>query len=130
MMKLGYIGILGTPYSIHMQTESENPKLKTAYGLCETYAKKIILLDDEPSDNVTDDNFMYYENYVEFKTKSLRHEIVHAFLAESGLRNNSEWAENEEMVDWIAIQIEKMYPVMQQAEKLLMEHERQKESDD
>jgi hypothetical protein len=46
----------------------------------------------------------------------MRHEILHAFLYESGLRENSNkvyaWAENEEMVDWIAIQfpkIEKIY---------------------
>ena len=36
--------------------------------------------------------------------KNLRHEIVHAFLFESGLAENSEWAYNEEMVDWIAKQ--------------------------
>lgn len=39
----------------------------------------------------------------------LRHEIVHAYLNESGLKYNSfvfgdEWAHNEEMVDWFAIQ--------------------------
>lgn len=38
---------------------------------------------------------------------TLRHEIVHAFLNESGLAENSlvsddGWASNEEMVDWIA----------------------------
>ena len=37
-------------------------------------------------------------------TKScLRHEIAHAFLHESGLSSNSEWAMNEEIVDWIAL---------------------------
>lgn len=46
--------------------------------------------------------------------QTLRHEIVHAFLSESGLSHNSAcaempWAKNEEMVDWIAIQGEKIY---------------------
>ena len=40
--------------------------------------------------------------------KVLRHEIIHAFLYESGLSCNSQettaWAANEEMVDWFAIQ--------------------------
>ena len=36
--------------------------------------------------------------------KNLRHEILHAFLFESGLAENSDWAQNEEMVDWFAIQ--------------------------
>ena len=44
---------------------------------------------------------------------TLRHEIVHAFLAQSGLNASSlqfggGWAKNEEMVDWIAIQFPKM----------------------
>ena len=45
--------------------------------------------------------------------KTLRHELVHAFLYESGLFNNtnSDWAKNEEVVDWIAIQFEKMLKV-------------------
>ncbi len=36
--------------------------------------------------------------------ETLRHEIVHAFLYESGLNNSSDWARNEEIVDWIAVQ--------------------------
>ena len=44
---------------------------------------------------------------------TLRHEIVHAFLGESGLSANSNetdaWARNEEMVDWIAIQGPKIW---------------------
>lgn len=37
----------------------------------------------------------------------IRHELVHAFLFESGLSVNS-WADNEEIVDWIAIQFPKL----------------------
>jgi predicted SprT family Zn-dependent metalloprotease len=50
----------------------------------------------------------------------MRHEIVHAFLYESGLGYsthipNCAWAVNEEMVDWIAIQTPKMAKVFKQA---------------
>jgi len=42
----------------------------------------------------------------------LRHEIIHAFLYESGLYGSSlssdRWALNEEMVDWLAIQFPKI----------------------
>ena len=42
----------------------------------------------------------------------LRHELIHAFLFESGLDQNSNlcesWAINEEMVDWMAIQMPKI----------------------
>ena len=45
--------------------------------------------------------------------ETLRHEIVHAFLNESGLQScalalSGSWAKNEEMVDWIALQFPKM----------------------
>ena len=45
---------------------------------------------------------------------TIRHELVHAFLNESGLQWNSfapdkARAKNEEMVDWFAIQFPKMY---------------------
>lgn len=56
----------------------------------------------------------------EIYTKStLRHEITHAFLNESGLSDNANqyrhsWAINEEMVDWIAIQSPKIFKVFQE----------------
>ena len=43
----------------------------------------------------------------------LRHEIIHAYLVESGLNENANaienWATNEEMVDWFALQSEKIF---------------------
>ena len=48
-----------------------------------------------------------------------RHEIIHAFLFESGLDISSgkadNWAVNEEMVDWFCIQIPKIQRCMQEA---------------
>ena len=46
----------------------------------------------------------------------VRHEIIHAFLYESGLYSNSSlfehgWAENEEMIDWFAIQSPKIFKI-------------------
>ena len=51
-----------------------------------------------------------------YRKKTLRHEIMHAFLNESGLsdssnRFDSAWAKNEEMVDWFAIQPPKIFKV-------------------
>ena len=51
--------------------------------------------------------------------KVLRHEIVHAYLCESGLEHCSlgedSWATNEEMVDWMAIQGPKLYKAWEEA---------------
>ena len=57
------------------------------------------------------------------KKKTLRHELIHAFLAESGLSANAlsnytSWAENEEMVDWIAIQFPKILEVFKEVDCL------------
>ena len=46
-------------------------------------------------------------------------QIVHAFLYESGLRQNAYgskcWAKNEEMIDWMAIQIPKIQRAYKEA---------------
>ena len=51
-----------------------------------------------------------------YRKRVLRHEIIHAFLNESGLSDSSNqyagaWAKNEEMVDWFAIQSPKIFKV-------------------
>ena len=48
---------------------------------------------------------------IELKRHILVHEMVHAFLLESGLDDQTVnfWAKNEEMIDWIALQLFKMY---------------------
>ena len=47
------------------------------------------------------------------KNAVVRHEIIHAYLYESGLGSDSNtsepWATNEEMVDWLAIQSPKIF---------------------
>lgn len=63
------------------------------------------------------------DNIAEYNKKVLRHEIIHAFLRESGLSGNSmqydgAWAQCEEMVDWIAIQFPKILKAFQDADCL------------
>jgi len=96
-----YVNVLGTNYIIKIQTEEENKKLKEADGLCETQSKEICLMriDNDP---------MNLDDIEKYKNKVLRHELLHAFLYESGLSNNTEWATNEEIVDWIALQFPKI----------------------
>ena len=54
----------------------------------------------------------------ELRKRNLRHEIIHAFLNESGLSANANdvscWAKNEEMVDWFAIQSPKIFKTFQE----------------
>ena len=57
-----------------------------------------------------------------YMKKVIRHEIIHAFALESGLRESSletaSWAVNEEMVDWFARQGPKIYKAWQEADAL------------
>lgn len=107
------VNILGTQYNIAVKRYDEDEVFEkdSCSGYCNGWTKEIVLCDmttlpcwkHEPP-NVS---------AVAQKT-SLRHEIVHAFLNESGLQDNTAcydggWAQFEEMVDWIAIQGPKIY---------------------
>ena len=98
------VNILGTDYEIKYETRMENPKLINANGLCEFWAKKIIIDKIEPDPN-------NYENITEFEKKVIRHEIIHAFLGESGLR---QYRDDETLVDWFAVQFHKIEEVFKE----------------
>lgn len=102
--------ILGTKYVIKFKCENDEPRLYDNWGFCDFHTKEIYIRDD--IDMETKDSC---KNLIDFKNKVIRHEILHAFLYESGLRENSKksaaWAENEEMIDWFAIQIPKIVQI-------------------
>lgn len=103
------INILGTEYRIEFRKEDEDTILKDCNGYCDVTVKLIVVL-AEPNKECDLEDFSFIQK------KTLRHEIVHAFLTESGLFNNTYnvdagWAKNEEMVDWFAIQSPKVFKV-------------------
>lgn len=105
------VNILGTEYSIEIKTKAEDKFLKDCDGYCDKTSKKIIVA-AEDEDNQLD-------IYSEYQKKITRHEIIHAFLFESGLHENFEhkqWGHDETIVDWIAVQFPKMLKVFQEAE--------------
>lgn len=103
------INVLGTEYEIVRPTSEQDKKLKEIDGYCDNTIHRIVVTGEE-SDDIMDKG-----NLEAVRQKQLRHEIIHAFLFESGLAENSDWALNEEMVDWIAFQIPKFVKVMQKA---------------
>ena len=94
------ISILGTEYEMQKATQDFLSKTYGSsgfiFGLCD-YDKKKIYLDNE----------LTTSEYI----KTLRHEIVHAFFFESGLDMQSDFARNEELVDYLALQMPKMFKV-------------------
>ena len=111
------VSILGTPYTITVKKYDEDETFGRykASGYCSGSEKAIVLCDMATYPGWEDDT----DAARDFQMKAvLRHEIVHAFLNESGLDSNSNkcdaWACNEEMVDWMAIQGPKLYAAWQQ----------------
>lgn len=104
------VHILGEVWSIKERSESEDERLKNCDGYCDWTTKEIVV-EREICGNLND-----MEKYIR---KVMRHEIVHAFLLESGLNecagDAESWAANEEMVDWIARQGPKIYAAWKEA---------------
>lgn len=109
------VDILGTRYNIKsVDRNTDDKRLEGANAYCDYYAKEIVAIKYEE----TEESF---KDIPAFNRKTLRHEIVHAFLAESGLRRSCSWAENEEVVDWIAIQFPKMLKAFNEANAISSE---------
>ena len=106
------INVLGAEYSVTVSNESKEPRLTDKDGFCDETTHEIVA-DDYRESGESD---LDAKRNLKLQTKKvLRHEIVHAFLFESGLAENSPWAQNEELVDWIAIQGSKIYRAWQEA---------------
>lgn len=110
------VNILGSEWEVVRKKQDEDPGLKNADGYADFTTRRIVVINPEP----TDDSVKDLETYMR---KVTRHEIVHAFMFESGLHANSlsfdnGWATNEEMIDWIAFQGEKIYKAWEEANAL------------
>lgn len=102
--------VLGVPYKIIESNREEDNSLEESDGYCDFSTKKIVIdtFRNKPGS---------MEDLTKYKKKVIRHELIHAFLHESGLDANS-WANNEEIVDWIAIQFLKMAEAFEKVDAL------------
>lgn len=113
------VNVLGTKYTITVKKYDEDEAFsrRSIDGYCDSFTNQIVVCDistykgweHEPPETIA-----------AAQKETIRHEIVHAFLSESGLDNSAlnpdvAWAKNEEMVDWIAIQGPKIYKAWQEA---------------
>lgn len=100
------VEVLGLVYDIVYENEEENTRLKDADGYLEPYAKEIYIdrsiFEQDKNDPLQMKNLEIYGH------KVIRHEIIHAFIIESGLWECCSWAQNEELTDWIARQFPKI----------------------
>lgn len=103
------VNILGQDYKIFFRNKASDPYLAEALGYTDFYTKEIIIADDLESYGATNDAT---RNKL-INNHTIRHELVHAYFFESGLDGSSDYARNEELVDWIAIQLPKMFKSME-----------------
>lgn len=109
------VNILGTEYTIeHLKREKDKMfRSGEADGYCDSSSKRIVLREEDEDNNLDD--------YSVYMKKLTRHEIIHAFMFESGLGSNFqhiEFGHEETMVDWIAYQFPKMLAVFTELEIL------------
>ena len=98
------IYILGTAYTINYK------HLTDSDGYCDKTTKEIVISTKGDECNLG--------NFERYQKKVLRHEIVHAFMFESGLAENwehNQYGQEETIVDWFAIQGLKIYKAWEQA---------------
>lgn len=111
---LKVVPVLGVPYSIYQGTTVDCPDLCDCDGFCDTTIKQIMVFDPMEVSGRPGAK----ADLANYQRKVIRHELIHAILFECGLSNNSPWAENEEMVDWVAIQFPKLLAMFNAAECL------------
>lgn len=105
------INVLGTEIRIQFREERQDAKLAELGGYFDATESLIVV-------KIPEKDEMSCGNLENHQKKVLRHEIIHAFLHESGLdwsATSSEcWATNEEMVDWLAIQSPKIFKIFRE----------------
>lgn len=112
------VNILGTEYCVTIKKYDEDEVFsrRSIDGYCDSFTRQIVVCDMSTYKGWEHE---LPETAVAAQKETLRHEIVHAFLNESGLADSSSsvegaWAKNEEMVDWIALQGPKLYKTWQE----------------
>lgn len=100
------VWVLGTQYRIIEERFAD----KDIDGFCDYSSKEI---------HIRDDNENSLGDFGSMMRKQLRHEIIHAFMAESGLQANWEhtrqFGHEETTVDWFAIQFSKIQKAFEEA---------------
>ena len=96
------INVLRTAYAIELRQLND----EGMDGFCDNTAKLIV---------IRSDNYNEVGDFARLQKKQLRHEIIHAFLSESGLQCNwqhiEQFGHDETTIDWFAIQSPKIFKV-------------------
>lgn len=105
------VDVLGVTYGIYMGVMPEEDKLlDDCDGYHDKTVKRIVVIGKVDEANLSD--WSHYEKQI------LRHELIHAFLHESGIDGSFKWDNGNEhpegLVSWMSIQFPKMLKAFQE----------------
>ena len=107
-----YIGCYLNNDTLNFISEEEDEGLKDCDGYCDDTIKTLVVKQYKRGEPGSKKALDLQEK------KNFRHEIIHAFLCESGLAENSTWAQEEEMVDWFGKQFPKLAAAFREVDAL------------
>lgn len=93
------VNILGSEWTVRSATEAEDPRLDGLSGYTD-WTTRTICFDEDIIGNIG--------SVKTYMKQVIRHEVIHAFMYESGLGDSFEhnkYGQEELMVDWFAFQI-------------------------
>lgn len=99
------VDILGERYEVKFTSELNEPELDGYAGLCKSLSKEILINTDIHTLKDENDDISRL-----FANDTVRHELVHAFLNESGL---TQYSYDETLVEFIAMQLPKINKVVE-----------------
>lgn len=112
-MKDFKINVLGTEYDVLIRSSKDDPWLMDRGAYIDRSVKKIVIS--------TKDEHCEIDDYDYIMKQYCRHEIIHAFMEESGLSYNMEHKRigiEETMIDWMAIQFPKIIKIFKEHDLL------------
>lgn len=116
-MKTYNLNILGSKWKLKVVPKYFDPMLIECDGFTDRSVREMYVYDGLADCNDVD----ALKDYSEYLKVVKRHEIIHAFMYESGLAQcweHSKYGHNEEDLDWMAIQFPKMLEVFKKAEAI------------
>lgn len=96
------VNILGSEWTVRSATETEEPRLENKNGFTDWTARLICLERELQGDIGSMETYM---------NKVIRHELIHAFMDESGFGDcfeHKDFGQEETVVDWFAYQMPKI----------------------
>ena len=109
------VNILGSEWSVVTSDQSKDEYLKQVGGYCDYTANTVVYEPHPRMDSSECESFTAPD--VENR-RIVRHELIHAFLFESGMADDATWPVNEAMVDFFARQFPKLLKAFQEVEAL------------